>query len=477
MNQVLIVHGWSDKSSSFKPLSKFLKKNGYDTVSLWLSDYISLDNDVRIEDVAKRMEAVINQRLKSGELKKPFDIIVHSTGGLVAREWISAHYAGDVTKCPAKRLIMLAPANFGSRLAALGRSMLGRIFKGWDNWFETGTEMLNALELSSPYQWDLAQRDLFVPEGQNNAPALYGKGRIWPFVITGSHVYTSLLREIVNEDGSDGTVRVPAANLNTRGITINFVENEQEPLTFHWKLRHEGSFPLAVLPDRTHSSIINPLKNDVKSKSPYRERLGQLILDALSCDTDEQYVAIADLWNDISEETVMIPEDQQLRDAIFKEDIDPEWFHQYSQVNVKVMDEHGDEVDDYFLEFFGPEEEEGDSTSIYFHREVLEHVHPYKHNNSYRCLYMDRTDLYKNYYQMVPENLVKVLNMSLSATPPGKNISYFSDVKHGAKGILPIHFEEQTKQHERWLKRNTTHFVKIIIPRSPKLNVFKIKEA
>ena len=53
--QVAILHGWSDDSDSFKPLAKFLKKNGYRTVPLFLGDYISLRDDVKIDDVAKRM--------------------------------------------------------------------------------------------------------------------------------------------------------------------------------------------------------------------------------------------------------------------------------------------------------------------------------------------------------------------------------------------------------------------------------------
>ncbi len=71
---------------------------------------------------------------------------------------------------------MLAPANFGSALAHKGRSMLGRVFKGWKTGFETGEEMLYALELASPFQWDLAQADLFVPEGKTpqSSPALQG---------------------------------------------------------------------------------------------------------------------------------------------------------------------------------------------------------------------------------------------------------------------------------------------------------------
>ena len=45
---------------------------------------------------------------------------------------------------------LVAPANLGSPLAAKGKSLVGRIAKGCNNWFETGSEMLNALELASP---------------------------------------------------------------------------------------------------------------------------------------------------------------------------------------------------------------------------------------------------------------------------------------------------------------------------------------
>lgn len=36
-----------------------LRANGYTAVLLWLGDYISMDDDVGVEDVAKRMEQVV----------------------------------------------------------------------------------------------------------------------------------------------------------------------------------------------------------------------------------------------------------------------------------------------------------------------------------------------------------------------------------------------------------------------------------
>src|SRR4051812_31253352 len=169
--QVAIIHGWSDRSESFHALRDFLVARGFGATEIWLADYLSMEDDVRVEDVAKRMQAVLLGLVETGKLTKPFDLIVHSTGGLVAREWIDRFYPKGVD-CPAKRVVMLAPANFGSALAHLGKSMIGRITKGWDNWFQTGTEMLRGLELASPYQWDLACRDLLDPaaEGASTGP-------------------------------------------------------------------------------------------------------------------------------------------------------------------------------------------------------------------------------------------------------------------------------------------------------------------
>ena len=231
--QIAILHGWSDTSKSFEPLVTFLDENGFDPVPLWLGDYISLDDDVRVTDVAKRMQQVIQDQMSKDGLAAPFDMIVHSTGGLVARQWLGDYYP-DGQNCPAKRLVMLAPANFGSKLAAMGQSMLGRVVKGWNNWFHTGKEMLKELELASPYQWDLAQHDLFGPEPLHPGSSPYGGNSVWPFVIVGTHPYASGLRQAINENGSDGTVRVAAANLNARGVTIDFASNEESPPVTPW---------------------------------------------------------------------------------------------------------------------------------------------------------------------------------------------------------------------------------------------------
>ena len=84
--QVLIIHGWSDTSASFRPLASFLADQGYQPKLLWLGDYISKDDDVGVEDVGKRMAEVIDGMIASQERDAAFDMIVRSTGGLVARQ-------------------------------------------------------------------------------------------------------------------------------------------------------------------------------------------------------------------------------------------------------------------------------------------------------------------------------------------------------------------------------------------------------
>src|ERR1039458_1437592 len=170
-NQVVILHGWSDTSDSFAPLAKFLEARDFRIVDLFLADYISMDDDVSIEDAAKAMQAAVTAKITGGELQTPFDLIVHSTGGLVARTWLSAYCAGmEPGQMPVQRLVMIAPANFGSKLADVGQTILGRVVKGWDQGFHTGKLMLDGLALGSPFQWDLASLDLFAIDSGDDAP-------------------------------------------------------------------------------------------------------------------------------------------------------------------------------------------------------------------------------------------------------------------------------------------------------------------
>jgi hypothetical protein len=473
--QVAIVHGWSDTSKSFLTLRDFLTGNGYQTTQIWLGDYVSLDDDVRVEDVGKRMESVIRAAIDANKLTVPFDLIVHSTGGLVAREWLSRYYPAGLG-APIKRLVMLAPANFGSRLATLGKSMIGRVAKGFNNWFQTGTEMLLGLELASRYQWDLACRDLLDPVGNGTGP--YGADKVWPFVIIGTRPYASGLRQIVNENGSDGTVRAAAANLNAVGFTVDFSAGPENPKVHSCASRSGGMrFPFAVLPDRDHSTIHEPLTLSTATEANSR-RLGELILAALRCTTPEGYGNLSTEWWNISEQTAALSRDKAALKAAFAGDApQPEMLHQYMQIVAWLRDDQGQPVEDYFLEFFAPQQT-GSNDAVFFHQRVLDDVHVNGEAPSRRCLFANRTKLMTGFYQLIRAANKRQLAVSLSAAPVGDNIRYFDRTRVGAAGHLVVHDEDETRRAglAGRLFRNTTHLVEVVIPRQPIDKVFRLSQ-
>src|SRR5271154_1111803 len=145
-NPILIVHGWSDNYESFKCLQGWLQQQYAPALQVFFANYDSMENHVTFDDLAAGLQDRFDELARAGTIRlNPYslDVVVHSTGGPVVRHWLY-HYlmdqcAGDLTKCPIRRLIMLAPANFGSRLAAEGKSALAKLFKGGiSNGFETG---------------------------------------------------------------------------------------------------------------------------------------------------------------------------------------------------------------------------------------------------------------------------------------------------------------------------------------------------
>lgn len=480
--KLAILHGWSDTSDSFHKLKDWLAAQGRPAGDIWLGDYISMDDDVRVEDVAKRMETVVRELIAGGKLAPEFDLIVHSTGALVAREWISRFYPGGAG-APVKRIVMLAPANFGSRLAAVGKSMIGRLTKGLTNRLQTGEEMLRALELASPYQWGLTARDLLARPDEPATEGPFGFGGIWPFVIIGTRSYDSGIRQIVNEGGSDGTIRVSAGNLNVTGMTVDFSQRDPAsgapPLVRPWGQRVRGGarIPLAVLPERDHSEITDPASHGDAAPGP-GARLGQMILAALACPDDDAYRGLAADWETVTAETGALGDYandrsqgfRDARDALFggRDDPKPEQFHRYLQLLIQVRDDYGNPIDDYFLEFSDPTaaRDASEGRVISFHRDVLESVHVNSRQGAYRSLYLDHTDLMKVFYKDGQE-----LAMSITVAPAGRNVRFFESAR------IVVHAKDVKARAEltdtRFF-RNQTHFIEIIVPRAPSDDVFRL---
>jgi len=294
--KTVIVHGWSDTSESFLPLKNFLVGQGSIVHEIYFADYDSLEDNITFDDVIDGFnDEMIKQKLVDVDQSSTDEInfIVHSTGGLVVRHWINHFYGDRIPTCPVKRIVMLAPANFGSTLAHKGRSFFGRIGKGQKdlaNFGEVGEQLLFGLELGSPYLWALAERDLL-----REAP-YFNRNQIQVTVLVGGDKYSGLLRAI-SKDGTDGVVVIPGTSLDVRKYTLDFcpLRGYHEPYTPLRTTINDGSMDVAfsVLPGLHHSSIVNSEDYTLgNTEHPYHKVL-HYTSRALAITNAQQFVAWA----------------------------------------------------------------------------------------------------------------------------------------------------------------------------------------
>ena len=180
---IVFVHGWSvHHTDTYGELPRRLLTEAaagncpaLDLHNIFLGKYVSFRDEVRVEDLARGFEAALQAEL--GPLLKAgrrFVCITHSTGGPVARDWWQRYNLDPKRPCPMSHLIMLAPANFGSALAILGKGKLSRMASWWDG-VEPGQGVLDWLELGSPEAWQLnrnwiSQTPDFTPVRRRSSP-------------------------------------------------------------------------------------------------------------------------------------------------------------------------------------------------------------------------------------------------------------------------------------------------------------------
>ncbi|MFC5408785.1 esterase/lipase family protein [Larkinella bovis] len=363
---IVLIHGYSDVPESFKRWETILTRHGLDVSNVHICGYRSLTNEVTIKDIAEGFDRAL--RLRAGlSADEPFDAIVHSTGMLVIRAWLTTYAKQDKRKQRLKRLIALAPASFGSPLAHKGRSWLGAIFKGnrelGPDFMDAGDLILDGLELASRYTWDLAHQDLL------SRKVFYGPDPDTPYVFTfcGADNYGGLQGLVTNPKGTDGTVRWAGCSLNTRKITLNLTVDEDQDTTTQrvhfgdWQTDHRSNLSIPFIPvaDLNHGSII---------EEPTDE-LVELVVKALKVSTGEEYAE----WNRAAIE--------QTRTTLRK-------MTPWQQFLVRAVDERDDAITDYHVTFkAGYEKNPRDLKPI----EV--DVHTYSGDKSLRSFHFNLKDL------------------------------------------------------------------------------------
>ena len=228
MEPILLIHGYSSEGENtsaekiYGSLPAELRQRFPDTgvVDINLSRWISLSDGVGLDDISFAMQRALQALAaqQPGLLDDGFHVVIHSTGALVARNWIKNH---SPKPSPILNLVHLAGANFGSGLAHVGRGQLSRwsrlIFQGTGR----GTRVLDELEFGSSKTLDMHLH--FLKPGENMRDD-YG---VQEFCIVGSQTL-SVLRAVpiryVKEDSADNTVRTSACNLNFNYVSIQHSE-------------------------------------------------------------------------------------------------------------------------------------------------------------------------------------------------------------------------------------------------------------
>lgn len=435
---LLILHGWSDNADSFSHLGHLISANTQRDIQLInLGDYVSLDDTVTMDDLAAALDHAWRQR---GLPRDPFsiDAVVHSTGGLIIRDWFTRYFSPE--NVPIKNLLMLAPANFGSPLAQKGRALIGRITVGLESkkLFQTGEQILKALELSSPYTLELALRDRF------SAQQYYGPERILCTVLIGNEGYTGI-RAAANEPGMDGAVRLSTANLNAAYCEVDYTQEKGSPA-----IRYQesiGKVAFGIMSGENHSTIV------AKDGGPLNSDTLQNICMALTI-TDEGF----DAWCDDLEHSNAFVMSQHAQE-VYKQG--------YQTIACHVEDQYNHSVNDYFLEFYS-DRSKTDELSGFFHSEVIRSVHTYSEAPSYRSLLINCTRL----QSLLTKNYSEI-RVGLTATPAfnlNQLVGYCSYGQENNNGL-----ELGLKQINTLFQQNRTLLIKIKIPRIQSDQLFTIR--
>lgn len=322
---VVLVHGWSVRNTdTYGGLPQRLTLEAVrspdldiEVRNLWLSEYISFHNEVTIPDIARAfqtaLEREVGDAIKNGQR---IACIAHSTGCPVIRAWLQHFYISAGRKHPPlSHLIMLAPANFGSALVQLGLSKLSRL-KAWFEGVDVGTGVLEWLELGSPQSLKLNL------EWLQQGAAYIGPQGLFPFVLTGES-HDPQLYDFVNsytaETGSDGVIRVAAANLNYTHVCLEQqapVTDKKSKLGFSAPLLQAGApeispaVPLAVIPGVCHSDLRMGIMRSIPADAtPNATVTG--ILQCLRVNTLKDY---ATLFDGFRAQTAEVQQQEQVED-------------------------------------------------------------------------------------------------------------------------------------------------------------------
>jgi hypothetical protein len=388
VGRTILIHGYSASGAAFKKWSDLLQADGIITTPIAVGNYITLNNEVTIKDLGEAFDRALRLTEWSSGTKDDiwtFDAIVHSTGMLVVRQWLTSDpFPAADPRSRVKRLkhlIGLAPATFGSPQAKQGRSWLGALVKGnkslGPDFLNAGNRVLDGLELGSKYTWELALKDML------GSKPLYDEGSNTPYVAVfiGDTPYTGI-DAVSNSPGSDGTVRWAGCALNSRLVSLDLRREPKlkdlsgAPTRCNispWAVGRLAA-PMIAVPDRNHGTMLSDPDEQV-AKLVGRFFAVQDLDSYNHWEVDALAFGAASLkqMNTASEYGGFLG-------------FDTSGGAGWQQLVVHVVDDHCDGVLDYNLQLFiGDSLDQSDDPGF---KPVPLIVDTYTGDSSYRCFYI-----------------------------------------------------------------------------------------
>ncbi|TDR76113.1 esterase/lipase family protein [Photobacterium lutimaris] len=441
---VIFVHGWSvTDTNTYGLLPEAIAKQAshygldVDIKHVWLGRYISFDDTVNMTDIIRAFDQALHDLIPTGDDIAAFSCITHSTGGPVVREWLDRYYGSDnLDQSPLRHLIMLAPANHGSPLAALGKQRVGRI-KAWFDGIEPGQLILDWLSLGSQQQIDLSSAYLHYK------PAVNG---FYPFVLTGQSIdkkFYDFVNSYLAESGSDGVVRVSGANMNFS--MVRFVESGTADTVAHMSdelnvsllklvdgVKRPETVPLGVIPNASHSGKQKGIMRSVVSATSTKPQLAE-ILKCLQVDSEADYQIRQQALATLTQQT-------QQRS------------HRYMNLVFIVKDDQGEPVTDYDLVLLGGQDRDPNKLSKGF--------------------FVDRQ---KN--AASPNHLVYYIDHDVISKSQLTGFRVIARPNQGFTYYHAVEYRVETADIDAFLKPNETLYLEVVLHRRVDQAVFLFDEA
>jgi hypothetical protein len=453
--KVLFIHGWSVRdTATYGELPAWLgEQTGPDhspiaVQNIYLGKYISFEDSVTVDDIARAfrqaLEDELGPSLRRGET---FACVTHSTGGPVIRHWLLHEWGGKLARCPMSHLVMLAPANHGSALAQLGKSRLCRV-KAFFQGVEPGQRVLDWLELGSDEQWALNDRWLeldLVKEG------------IYPFVLTGQTIDRKLydvLNSYTGEPGSDGVVRVAAANLNYRSIRM--VQKDGRLVIDD--LRRAPRTAFGVLPGCAHSGDSQGILRSVTRANAATHPTAQWVLQCLRVNSRAGYRRVADDLEELTTKTQIEERIEKarilFRTRTFRND-------RHTMLVFRLVDDRGHSLGDYDLYLTaGPGYDEQALPPGFFQDRQRN-----QRNRGQLTLYLNQDVMEQGLHRKPLEGKLGILLRARPESEPlrPRLVSYRALEYHGS-----------VDHHRTLLSANETTMIEIQVERRVDVSVFRL---